>query len=309
MDNQLSILIGTDYSDSAINAQRYAIRLAENAKSRLIFMHVYQIPFGSPSEPLEFVKSAEELYQSELSRLTQHCGEIFSELNINPDHFQCEYQVREGGNVSKRIASEAEELHADLIVVGTHGSSGFRKLFFGSHAWGVIKKSNIPVFAIPLEAVFTGIKNIVFGTEYRAGEMAVLNFLVHFAGMFNAELTVLHITNYLLTKKFEKEMFEKLRKEVEGTIMYPKLKVRLMVNKNVSEGVKRFCVEHNTDLLVMSPEKPFLFENFFITNMSMTRKAIFQTRIPLLAIPDFYNPSLVEPAHVFGTSAGIGRKK
>ena len=63
----------------------------------------------------------------------------------------------------------------------------------------------------------------------------------------------------------------------------------LMVNENISEGVYRFCSMHKTDLLVMSPKISFT-RFFFMTNMSMTRKAIFHTRIPLLAIPDFYNP-------------------
>jgi hypothetical protein len=72
--------------------------------------------------------------------------------------------------------------------------------------------------------------------------------------------------------------------------------VRLMVNENISEGVRKYCVENKADLLVMSPEKPLMFENIFITNMSMTRKTILHTHIPLLAIPDFYNPAWVEPS-------------
>lgn len=148
----------------------------------------------------------------------------------------------------------------------------------------------MPVFAIPEDALFTGIKNIVFGTEYREGEIHALNFLVHFAGMFDAEVTVLHITNYILTKKFEEQMFEKFRTEVVDKIPYPKLKMHLMVSENISEGVTRFCTENKTDLLVMSPQKPFLIEKILLLNMSMTKKTILHTHTPFMAIPDFYEP-------------------
>lgn len=309
METRLKILAATDYSEGAENAVRYAVELAKNTNSSLFFLHIYKTPFVTPSEPIEFAKSVKELYQSEMKRLKQHCDDLLYSLQVKEGELFCEYLIREGGSEGTQIAEVAEEAHADFIVVGTHGVSGFRRLFFGSHSWAVIKKSSIPVLVIPKGSEFHGIKNIVFGTEYREGELPVLNFLVHVASMFRAEITVLHITNYVLTKKFETEMFKKFSNEIAETISYPKLKIRLMVSENISEGVHTYCAENNTDLLVMSPEKPFLFEKIFMTNMSMTRKTIFQAHIPLMAIPDFYNPEHSEFWNRFDVGESINKGK
>ena len=263
MEKRLKILIATDYSEAASHAERYAVHLAKNTNSILIFLNIYQLPFISPAKPMEFIDKAEEMHASEITRLKNHSEALFRSSQIDISEMACEHVVKVGGSIGKQIVKEAEDAHADFIVIGTHGVTGFRKLFFGSHSWDVMKKSRIPVFAIPKDAVFTGIKNIVFGTEYREGEIPVLNFLVHVARMFNAEITVLHITNYLLTKEFEREMFEKFRDDLVNVVLYPKMKIRLMVHENISEGVHKYCEEHHTDLLVMSPEKPFLFESIF----------------------------------------------
>jgi nucleotide-binding universal stress UspA family protein len=197
--------------------------------------------------------------------------------------------VREG-SAENQIRKEAKESDVDFIVVGTHGASGFRDVLFGGHTWSVIKKSSVPVLVIPKDALFRGVKNIVFGTEYREGEIPVLNFLAEFAKQFDAELTVLHVTNYILSKAFEKEMFEKFKRDIKGKVSYEKLRMRLIKNDDLIEGLNQFCQNEKTDLLVMSPEKQVLFEKLFMLSASRTRKMSFHSSVPLMTIPDFYNP-------------------
>lgn len=196
--------------------------------------------------------------------------------------------VREG-SAGNEIRREAKESEMDFIIVGTHGVTGFRKVFFGTHAWNVIKKSSVPVFAIPQDALFTGFKNILFATEYREGEIPAINFLTQFADQFKAEVTVLHITNYVLSKQFEADMYGRFKKEVIEKVSYPKLKIQLNKSDNLIKGLEKICAEKKVDLLVMSPERPFLMERIFLPNDSITRKMTFHTNVPLLSIPDYYN--------------------
>lgn len=297
-EKHLKILVATDYSDAATDAEQYAVQLAKSINATLLFFHLYKVPGNSPADRMAFAKIANELHQSEVERLNQHVDKLLVSSGVKTElAYEC--IVRKSGNAEKEIIEEAEESDVDFIVVGTHGLSGFRKLFFGSRAWSVIKKSGRPVFAIPQGAVFKGIRKIAFGTEYRNGEIPGLNFLLRFAKLFEAEVTVLHITNYILSKSFEREMFENFKNDVINKMPYPNLKMHLMVSENVSDGVDKFCVKNKTDLLVMSPKKPFIFDNYFMTNMSMTRKTIFHTRTPLLAIPDFYASKDAEYRELF----------
>jgi nucleotide-binding universal stress UspA family protein len=63
-------------------------------------------------------------------------------LNNNLD-----YVIREG-KVYKRIVQEADSFGADLIVVGTHGSSGFEEFWIGSNANKVVSSTELPVITI-----------------------------------------------------------------------------------------------------------------------------------------------------------------
>ena len=198
------------------------------------------------------------------------------------------------GDAGKQIRKAAKEACADFIVVGTHGTSGLLEKTLGTHSWDVIKNSDIPVLAIPKDALFTGIENILFATEYREGELPVINYLARVAKQLKAGITILHFARYVLPKQFEDEIFGRFKKEVITRVQYKKLSIRLMKNEDVAGGLEKYCTENQIDWLVMSPEKHLLFERIFFPKSSITKKISFRTRVPLLAIPDFYSPEQVD---------------
>lgn len=289
MTKSYKILLATDYSSDVMNAERYAVQFARSTNSDLRLMHAYEIPLNyTPEKPIEFSKSGEDFHDSESKRLEQHCNNLFKTLGLKKEDLNCSTIVKEG-SAGKRIREEAENWEADFIIVGTHGASGFRKLFFGSHAWDVIKKASVPVLAVPVDAYYNGIKNIVFALEQRDGEILAINYLVHLAKEFDAEVTALHFTSFVLPKEFEIELFEKFKSEILDKISYHKLNVRLEYNHEIIKGLNDYCSRVNADWLVMSPEKPSIFEKIIMSDYSITKNMSFCTRTPLLAIPEYYN--------------------
>ena len=83
MEKCFKILLSTDYSNSVMNAERYAVQFAEDTDSILIFFHVYELPLSStPSKPLEFAKTRDAFYTSELKKLEDHRDKLFRSLGI-----------------------------------------------------------------------------------------------------------------------------------------------------------------------------------------------------------------------------------
>ena len=289
MKKKFKILLATDYSEAVMSAERFAVQFAKATESQLIIFHAYDIPLAStPSKPIEFAKKREDFQTSELWSLEQHCEKLFHSLYVSSEDLNCDYIVKEG-KAGKEIRTEADKCDADFIVLGTHGVTGFREFFLGSHTWDVIKKSTLPVLAIPKDALFTGLKNIVFATDYREGEMSVIKFLVQFAKQFNSSLTILHVIDNVYSKKEELTLFETFKKEISDKLPYEKMEFRLVHYNDIISGLNEFCMQSKTDLLVLSPEKPFLWENLFSPMTSITRKMAFHTHIPILSIPDYYN--------------------
>lgn len=272
-----------------MNAERYAVQFAKATNSMLVFLHVYDPPLPPTKITMSYKDMIQNTVVHETEKLKKHRDALFRSMKIGLEEMSSEYITR-SGIAGKIIREEAKNTDSDFIIVGTHGATGFRDVFSGNHSWDVIKRSSVPVIAVPKEAIFTGIKNIVFGTEYREGEIPVLNFLTRFARYFDAGVTVLHSTNYILTKEFEKEMFERFRNDIKGENSYKKLKIQLIKDDNVADGINRFCEHAKADLLVLSPEKPLLIEKIFMINFSFTKKMSIHSRIPLMVIPDFYNP-------------------
>lgn len=283
-------ILATDYSDAVMNAEHYAVTLAKRTGSKISLMHVYELPITLPAEPIAYAQNAEELHTFELQRIEQHANNLYHALHVGMNELEIEPIVREG-DPGKLICKEAEDSNADFIVVGTHGVSGFRELFLGSHSWDVIRRASVPVFAIPQDAMFRGIEHIVFGTAYHEDELPVLQFLIDFAKPFGAKITVLHVANPVLTenyavmKEFEREVFDDFRKKIKERFPSDNMEVHMLNSDAIVNDINKYCLENKVDLLVMAMPKMSFFERVFLANLSLTRKMSFHASLPLLVLP------------------------
>jgi len=66
------------------------------------------------------------------------------------------------GDVAKEIVKVVQEKVPDLVVIGTHGASGFRRFFIGSTAYRVIKHTKFPVMTIPGKGDWSRFQSILF---------------------------------------------------------------------------------------------------------------------------------------------------
>lgn len=141
------ILVGIDGSQESIDASRYAISIAKRYKSELIaiFVHTYGIRSVSstfitaPTYGVEKFEEEKKAAQELLDRIKSECHEEGMELGT---------KIVEGSTVEAAIVDYAEREGINLIVIGTRGRSGFKKLLLGSVAMGVITYSHCPVIVI-----------------------------------------------------------------------------------------------------------------------------------------------------------------
>jgi len=290
MKKPLKILFATDYSDPAINAGRYALQMAKATSSIVSFIHVYEAPISvMNTEPIEYADTMDKFIKAENEILEMHRQKLVESVFPGMQTGQFECIVREG-NAGIEIRKEAQEMEADLIIMGTHGVSGIQRVLFGTHTWDVIKNAEIPVLAIPIEAEWKGIHHITFASGEREGEIPAINYLVQMASEFNAEITVLHLSNYSVSEKFEAEMFARFRDEVKEKVSYNLLNLRLEFSNDIIQGINDFCMRYSSDWLVMSPEKRTLFEKVFLPTLNISKNLSFQSKVCLLSIPDYFNP-------------------
>jgi len=136
-----TILVATDFSESAGRAFDYAAALAEKLGAKLHLLHVISVPMiGVPEIGVAVIASTMEstvqTSQAELDRLAAPCGPARVETLLRT------------GDARDVIVDVAKELGIELIVMGTHGRRGVRRALIGSIAEGVLRTAPCPVLTI-----------------------------------------------------------------------------------------------------------------------------------------------------------------
>ena len=148
-ENIHRILIAVDdssYSDQAVN---YGVLLAKNLGSKITLVHVDDIPISSPysADPLlnESPAMIPELMhiQEEASKL------LFKKIKEQHGDVVEMSTVTKIGRAQDEILSVADDCKADMIILGTHGRTGFDHFISGSVSESVARKAKCPVLIIP----------------------------------------------------------------------------------------------------------------------------------------------------------------
>ena len=140
------ILCPTDFSEPACKAIKAAAEIAESQKAELILVHVVApIPaIDSPSGAPAFDLAG---YQDELVRSAQHALEERRRRRV-PESVKSRAIVTIG-DAAHEVTRIAAEEAIDLIVIATHGRTGWRERLFGSVAAKVVRLATCPVLTIP----------------------------------------------------------------------------------------------------------------------------------------------------------------
>lgn len=139
------ILVPIDGSPTSKHALQEAIRLARSLGAQLELIHIY--------EDIIYLIGEDYINYEELQKTVRSCGEKMladAEAQVRMSDIEVETRLISAGNerVADVIVTEAERWQAELIVLGTHGHSGFSRLLLGSVAEGVARAASIPVLLI-----------------------------------------------------------------------------------------------------------------------------------------------------------------
>lgn len=152
-DNNLSeqkvkfskILIAADGSEASMDAADYAILTARKYNSELIALHVILSDvtlFGSvPPNHINEIKQEAQMYLDKIKEKSYEDGN-------NNKKVQLRTELITSTSAIDGIVAFAEKENIDLIVIGTRGRSGFKKLLLGSIASGVVTYAHCPVMVV-----------------------------------------------------------------------------------------------------------------------------------------------------------------
>lgn len=190
------ILCATDLSEASEPAWREAQRVAGLFGAEVVLLHVVP-PMPIPLEGY----FPPQMYQEMVDTATQEAQATLEALLGGMAHPAAKARSRvEEGPAAQRILDVAGQESADLIVVGTHGRTGFGRLVLGSIADRVVRAAHCPVLTvrprpagIPVPAPAGGYR-VLYATDFSPAARAAWRWAVALAEAAGGEVDLLHIT-------------------------------------------------------------------------------------------------------------------
>ena len=185
------ILCPIDFSDFSQRAVDHAVAIAQWYEADVTLLHVRALVPIAPAVPelLPAVVLTAEDRDELLAALTRF---VPADTTVTIERDVVE------GHAATEIVEHARKLPSDLVVLGTHGRSGFERLMLGSVTEKVLRKSPCPVLSVPPHAGDTApvrplFKRILCAMDFSDCSMRALDYAVSLAQEADASLTVLHV--------------------------------------------------------------------------------------------------------------------
>ena len=181
------ILCPVDFSEFSRHAVDHAATIARWYEARLAVLHVFLKAAPLDLPPLVLEEEDRARIMADMRRLTCHL----------PADVKVDVCIQEASEIHREILRHAA--NADLLVMGSHGRSGFERLLLGSVTEKVIRQVPCPTLVVPPRAPDVSadtpvqFRSILCPMDFSDGALRALEYAITLAEEADARLTVLHV--------------------------------------------------------------------------------------------------------------------
>lgn len=284
------ILVPIDFSSAALRALDYACSLAKHTQAEITLVHILENVHAT-TDPFFVMNPGIEPFESELKKIsTESLAKVAAEIKEKAE-VKLTY-FTSIGRTHKEIVRISEVIKADIIVMGTHGASGFREFVSGSNSYRVVSDSKCPVLTIPEKSEGVKFKNIFVPFSDKPHSREKIMYAIKMAQIYGAELNVFGID-----EDDSKEQVERIGKEAAQikTIAEKygvKCNTSLLTADYNAKVVLTEARKSDSDLIVIMGDvlKQDLGDFF---KGSFSEQVVNHSEIPVLSVHSLYNPDTV----------------
>lgn len=239
------ILVPCDFSEPAVEAFQFAVDLAIHSGGSISVLTVIDLPvvvYGASIDmpaydfSSDMHKGLEEEAKKNYKKMTKKLAKGFTNVSFSVIT----------GPTALTICDFVDDNKIDLVVMGTHGASGFKEFFVGSNTEKIVRFSKVPVFAIRKAIALSSIKNMVFPTSLHLDQSDFVKKVKVLQDFFDATLHILHInTPVNFIRDSELETYSKHFKFTNFTL-------NVRNDRYEPDGIIAFVKEIKADMLVMA---------------------------------------------------------
>lgn len=272
-----NILIPTDFSETAVLAIASGVKMAHLFKAKVYLFHAVETTLyaAGPGEPV-LMLDAENVFKGATEQLNKQAGEIKKEYDIDITTLVV------NGKPASSITQAVKDNNIDIIIMGTHGASGFEELFMGSTAHKVVTLAPCPVITIRLTRKTTGFKNIIVPIGNTIHSRQKVNNAIELASRYNATI---HLLGLLQTDdNMDDDKFKIKIETVENALKHAHVNFTKKIVRALNPAVEamRFSEEIGGDLILIMTDHESDLTGIFMGVGS--KQIVNHSKIPVMSI-------------------------
>jgi nucleotide-binding universal stress UspA family protein len=231
-------------------------------------------------------------YAEELGGLVLLNQEITNIIEIKLDELANSIHLNHGiakpetilvqGNISGTIVKTAKNINADIIVMGTHGTSGWTEFFIGSNAYKVVSQSTCPVITVQKHAKKNGFRDIVLPIDNSDTSRQNVNHAVEFARHYGS---IIHVVGLITEDEPEvHHKFDIMLNQVNKFLHKQDVPFenKILVGSNIPKMLMQYANDINADLIMIMTEQDENVTDFIMGPYA--QQIVNHSLIPVLSI-------------------------
>ena len=273
-----NILIPTDFSKTSLLAVEHAAFMARLYKADLYLLHAVEISEATYSiyDPAVVIKDLPEIEDLVKSQLDELAKKLKKEYHITVKTLCTE------GKASAEIVTAVRENDIDIVVMGTHGVSGFDEFFLGSNAHRTVTVCPCPVITVQGHAKKIGFTNIVMPIDDSLHSRQKVDYTIALAKKFAARIHILGLLDKdrgAELKKF-KIKIESVEKAVKKSGLTYETKI--VKGNNLAVEATKYSKKVKADLIVVLTDHESRLTGMFLG--AFAKQIVNHSKIPVMSI-------------------------
>ncbi len=268
------IIVAIDFSKGSMYALDLAIDIANKTDANIMMVWV-----DNQSEADSVAHASGSEIRNEAK---SHIEKIEEEYQKKLNKGKLSYKLRKG-RVYSEIANQAKYNDADLIIAGTHGTSGFEKMWMGSNAFRIVTYAPCPVITIRYGFNFNKkLERIILPIDSSMDTRQKVPFTCKIAKYFDAEIHVLGL--YTTSLKAIQRKVDTYVDQVEKYLKDNNVKfvINFVTADNTTNSTIEYSQKVNADLIAIMTEQEKTAANFWLGPYA--QQMVNNSPIPVLSI-------------------------
>ncbi len=261
-----TIIVPIDFSEHSEYALHTAAILAKEQNAEIIALHMLELStvhaYGEESQSkhiekaLYYTKLAEKKFDGFLNK------EYLKGISVTPiiRHFK----------VFSELGEVVAENNADLVVMGSKGSSGLTGFFIGSNTEKVVRNSEVPVLVVKNKPIDWNVKKVVFATDFSEEAIPSFSKSIALLDAMKADVQMLYVNvpgeGFKATDEMEWAV-ETFLEQAEGNLDRVK-NVHFIADKSAEKGILKYAKKVDADIVAVTTHGRTGLARFFEGSVS-----------------------------------------